>query len=66
MSRRRKGFEFGEGNFYFTIKTSPRNITIHRKDKNEALRMYNYYASNGKDIEWLGMWDGKQFVDEKK
>lgn len=61
--RRKKGFEFGEGVYYFTIKGGRNNITMHRKDKNTAISVFNRYESVGKDIEWLGKWDGSKFVE---
>lgn len=64
MGRRRtKGFEFSKGIFYFTIKGGQRNITIHRKDKRAALKFFRLYKSVGKEIEWLGKWDGGKFIE---
>ncbi len=61
--RRRNSFEYGEGKYYFTIKSYPNNITIHRKDKTKAISAFKNYKAAGKDIEWLGKWNGKNFVE---
>ena len=61
--RKKKGFEFSEGVYYFTIKGGRNNITVHRKEKSSAISVFKRYESVGKDIEWHGMWDGKQFVE---
>lgn len=63
MRRRTKGFDYGEGNYYFTIKGGRNNITMHRKSKAAAVEVYQRYESVGKDIVWLGKWDGDNFVE---
>lgn len=63
MKKSNSGFSWGKGNFYFTIKDSPRNITMFRKDKSSALYTYDRYVQEGKDVEWLGQWDGKKFIE---
>ncbi len=63
MRRSTKGFEFADGVYYFTIKSSPNNITIHRRDKQDAVRVFKQYVELGKDVEWLGRRDGKKFVE---
>lgn len=60
---RRKNFEWGVGKYYFTIKTQPNNITIYRKSKEAALLACQHYIELGKEVEWLGRWDGKKFID---
>ena len=59
----RKNFALGKGKYYLTIKSYPNNITLSRNSKERAEQAYESYKSVGKDVEWLGMWDGKDFVD---
>lgn len=59
--RRRKGFDFAEGTYYFQIKAKPYNITISRKDEGNAKDRFAHYESVGKTAEWMGMWNGKDF-----
>ena len=66
MASRKKGFEYGEGKYYLTIKSTPNNITLFREGRDEAERAYLRYVAVGKDIEWKGKWDGKNFVDDKE
>ncbi len=61
--RQRKGYTMGAGNYYFTIKAVPNNITIFRKTKNAAVDAFQMYQKAGKEVEWLGKWDGKKFVE---
>ncbi len=58
---RRKGFAFAAGTYYFQIKSKPNNITISRKDEEQAKDRFEHYESIGKNIEWMGMWNGKAF-----
>lgn len=53
----------GKGNWYFTIKSIPNNITIYRKSKEAAAETYKKYQRAGKEVEWLGKWDGKKFIE---
>jgi len=62
--RRRKGFDYAKGVFYFQIKTTPYNITISRKEEDKARNRFAHYQSVGKTAEWLGMWNGKDFEKE--
>ena len=59
----RKKWTMGEGKWYFTIKSNPNNITIYRKTKKAALRAFNRYKRLGKEVDWLGKWNGKKFED---
>ena len=61
--RYKKGFNYAKSTYYFTVKAIPNNITIYRKTKEAAVDAYQKYVSLGKDIEWLGKWNGKQFVE---
>ena len=61
--RRKKGFEFSDGIYYFTIKSRPNNITLHRKDKSIAIDTFKRYQGVGKEVEWLGKWDGEGFTE---
>jgi hypothetical protein len=59
----RKNFTPGKGKYYFTVRSAPNNITMYRKTRKEAIEIYQHYKKVGKDIEWLGKWDGKKFVE---
>ena len=61
--RRKKGFEFSEGTYYFKIKGKPYNITISRKDETNAKNRFQHYQNVGKNAEWMGMWNGKEFEE---
>ncbi len=61
--RLKKNFAFGKGKYYFTIKSSPNNITIFRKTEKAAKDAYANYLKLGKECEWLGQWDGKRFIE---
>lgn len=63
MRRSSKGFEYSEGMYYFTIKNHPNNITMHRKDKEMAISTYKHYQEVGKEVVWLGKWNGKNFIE---
>ncbi len=67
MARRKtKKFEFAKGVYYFNIKKGYLNeITIKRMDKQKAIQAYlNYLSTQPGNCEWLGMWDGKKFVED--
>ena len=61
--RRSKKFDFGVGKYYFTLKSSPSNITMHRNTRGEAELTYKKYINLGKDVEWHGKWEGKKFSE---
>ncbi len=61
--RSSKNFSYSKGKYYFTVKGTPNNITIHRKSLESASDAYLLYLKQGKDCEWLGQWDGKRFVE---
>ncbi len=58
-----KKFNFGEGKYYFTVKSVPNNITMFRNTKENAIAAYTRYRDLGKDCEWLGFWNGKKFTE---
>ncbi len=60
---RKKNFTMGKDKWYFTIKSIPNNITIYRKTKESAARAFVQYQKAGKEVEWLGKWDGKKFTE---
>ena len=62
--RLKKNFSFGKGKYYFTIKSTPNNITMYRKTLESAQDTYLKYQRLGKDCEWLGQWNGKKFVED--
>ncbi|HFA49317.1 MAG TPA: hypothetical protein ENJ95_09900 [Bacteroidetes bacterium] len=63
MARSRKKFDYGEGKYYFTIKSIPNNITMHRDTKEAAQEAYRKYKAIGKTVEWQGRWGGKKFAE---
>ena len=63
MRRKSKGFDYADGIYYFTIKSTPNNITIHRTNKADAAQSYIQYCKLGKNVEWHGRREGKKFVD---
>ena len=63
MRRRTKKFDYADGKYYFTIRSTPNNITMHRNSKTEAHQAFKKYFNLGKDLEWLGRWEGKKFVE---
>lgn len=66
MARRStKRFEYGKGIYYFNInKGYNSSITIKRTDKKAALLAYESYVKSYKNVEWLGKWDGKKFIED--
>ncbi|MEL7220123.1 MAG: hypothetical protein AAGJ93_02325, partial [Bacteroidota bacterium] len=63
--RKKKGFDYGKGKYYLTIVDFPNNITFHRIERDAAVKAYEHYLAIGKNVEWLGKWDGKTFTDSK-
>ncbi len=61
--RYKKGFNYSKSTYYFTVKAIPNNITIYRKSKEAAAEAYQKYVALGKETEWLGKWNGKQFIE---
>jgi len=61
--RRKKSYAFKTDAYYFTVKSSPRDITMHRSTKDDAASTFKYYLSLGKKVEWLGKWSGKKFEE---
>lgn len=61
--RVKRNFEWGKGKYYFTIKSFPTNITIYRKTKDAAKLAFMRYKQVGKDVEWHGKWNGKEFTE---
>ncbi|NRB61858.1 MAG: hypothetical protein HRU40_02305 [Saprospiraceae bacterium] len=61
--RSKKNFTMGKGKYYFTIKSTPNNITMFRQSKQAAVDTYMRYRRLGKEVEWLGKWDGKKFTE---
>lgn len=59
-----KKFEYGKGIYYFSVKSGGQSsITIKRKKKDEAVNRFLSYQNLGKEVEWLGKWDGGKFVE---
>lgn len=61
--RSKKNFTMGKDKYYFTIKSTPNNITMYRKSKQAATDAFTRYKRLGKEVEWLGKWDGKKFTE---
>jgi len=67
MASRNKKFDFGQENYYFEIRNgSIGRITIKRKEKQEAVYTFLNYKRVGKNVEWLGKWEGKKFVETEE
>ncbi len=61
---RKKSFEYKEGAYYFNIKTGYNSsITIKRLKKDQAIQTFANYLKARKECEWLGKWNGKEFVE---
>lgn len=64
--RKKKDFKKTVGHYFFVINMGYQNkIIISRNTKGEAALAYSNYLKQNKECEWLGQWDGKQFVDTK-
>jgi hypothetical protein len=61
--RPNKNISLGKDKYYFTIKSTPNNITIYRSTRKAAADAFLNYRKIGKDCEWLGKWNGKKFED---
>ena len=61
--RRKQGYSYKKDVYYFTVKSSPNNITMHRDTKKAAKMAYYNYETIGKQVEWLGKWNGKKFEE---
>jgi hypothetical protein len=59
----KKNYSLGKGKYYFNVKAGHANITIHRASKRDALNTYESYKKVGKEVEWLGKWNGKKFIE---
>ena len=61
--RPNKNISLGKDKYYFTIKSTPNNITIFRKTQKAAVDAFQQYKKIGKECEWLGRWNGKKFIE---
>lgn len=61
--RRKSSYAYKRDVYYFTIKSSPRDITMFRDSIDDAARTYASYQAIGKKVEWLGKWNGKKFEE---
>ncbi len=57
MARKTKVYK--EDKFYFEVN----NIAIYRDNEETARKAFEDYEKVGKNATWLGMWDGKNFVN---
>lgn len=62
--RPNKNISLGKDKYYFTIKSTPNNITIFRKTYKAASDAFQQYRKLGKECEWLGKWNGKKFIEQ--
>ena len=61
---RKKHFTKTVGKYFFNIKMGYNNtIMISRKTKEAAKYAFSNYVNQRKEVEWLGKWDGKKFID---
>ncbi|MEZ4980300.1 MAG: hypothetical protein R2769_01685 [Saprospiraceae bacterium] len=63
MAYNRKNFTMGPGKYYFQIRSGQQLITICRKTKDAAEQAFSKYLQVGKNVDWLGKWNGKTFVE---
>lgn len=61
--RNNKKFDYGKGKYYLTVNSIPNNITLSRDNALTALNTFKKYDAVGKQVEWLGQWNGKKFVE---
>ncbi len=62
--RKKKAFTKTTGHYFFNVNMGFRNeITISRTTRKEAIFAFHKYLKQNKDCEWLGQWNGDQFVD---
>ena len=61
--RRKKNYVFKTDAYYFTVKSSPKDITMYRNTKEAATDIFKHYSSVGKKLVWLGKWNGKKFEE---
>ena len=59
----KKHFTLGKGKYYFNVRSGHANITIKRESKRDAVSTYKAYQKVGKNVEWLGQWNGKKFIE---
>lgn len=61
---RKKKYSIASGKYFFNIKMGHNNtIMISRKTEEEAKYAFSNYVNQKKEIEWLGKWDGKKFIE---
>ncbi|MCB0602547.1 MAG: hypothetical protein KDC28_15020 [Saprospiraceae bacterium] len=56
-------YRLGEGKYYFNIVSGMQTILVSRREKTAAIGAFQKYLSVGKTCEWLGKWNGKDFID---
>lgn len=50
-----------EDKYYFEVG----KITIYRDSEEMARKAFNQYEAVGKNTNWLGKWDGSEFLTEE-
>ena len=63
MRNSKKKFNYAKDVYYFNIKAAQGEVTIHRKDKENAMKTFKQYQKNMKECQWLGKWNGKKFEE---
>ena len=49
--------------YYLTLKTQNSSTKIARSTKAAAKAAYQYYLHQGREVIWLGKWNGQSFED---
>ena len=49
--------------YYLKIMTPNSSTTITRSTKASAMIAYQYYHDQGREVIWLGKWNGQTFED---
>ena len=61
----KKKINYSEDVYYFDIYTNNYPVTIHRKDRELAIKTFRRYQRAGKRCQWLGRWNGKKFEESQ-
>lgn len=64
MRQAKKNFELRKNAYYFNIKNGFNSaITIRRIEKEQAIETFKRYLKAKKECEWLGKWNGSEFIE---
>jgi len=50
-------------NYYIQVKAASSSTKIVRQSKEAAIAAYHYYLQLGREVVWLGKWNGQFFED---